>query len=196
MKPGFLKKFLLLSAILFLSMACEISSPKTKLLGGVFFTDEGGYEIQKVNDYTFNEFSGGFEMLVPGTLPTVGPGFLVYGGLIDNEQANEELWKFIIEEEFNFYQFEQPKNRRIDDIPGLIAEFHGVQANTRVNGKLFVAMVDKQQQFIMLGVAPEDDWAKFESIYDMVLKTLKFYIPNRNLKLENKFKRDMNENEF
>jgi len=56
-------------------------------------------------------------------------------------------------------------------------------------------MVGKKQQFILIGFAPENEWKKFEPIYDTVLKTVKFYIPNRSLKFENKYKREINEKE-
>ncbi len=196
MRLNYLKKFLFISVTLFLTIACTLSTHKTRFLGGVYFTDEGGYEIQKVTNYTFTEFSGGFEMVMPGSNQQVGPGFLVYGGLIDEERTNEELWNLITKEEYKFYQFEEPKNRKIDDIPGLIAVYQGVQENIKVKGKIFIAMVDKNQQFIMLGSAPEEEWNNFESIYEMVLRTVKFYIPNRSVKFENKYKRDINENEF
>ncbi|MBW6471931.1 MAG: hypothetical protein K0B14_02300 [Anaerolineaceae bacterium] len=48
----------------------------------------------------------------------------------------------------------------------------------------------------MLGFAPEDEWRKFEPLYDMVLKTVKFYIPNRMMKFVNKYKRDIDIIEF
>jgi hypothetical protein len=83
----------------------------------------------------------------------------------------------------------------VDGISGLLGEFHGLQNNTKVFGKLFLTMVDKKQQFILIGFASENEWKKFEPIYDMVLKTVKFYIPNRSLKFENKYKREINENE-
>lgn len=184
MKPENLKRFLFFPVILFLTIACAISTPKTRYLGGVYFTDEGGYEIQKVNEYAFDEFPGGFEMVMPDTSPLEGPGFIVYGGLIDQDRTTKELWDFITQEDFKNFQFEEPKERKIDSYNGLIADFHGIQENTAVRGKLFAVMIDQKQQFIMLGFSPEDEWRKFEPLYDMVLKTVKFYIPNRMLQFE------------
>lgn len=48
----------------------------------------------------------------------------------------------------------------------------------------------------MIDFAPEDEQRKFESLFDMVLKTVKFYIPNRVLKLENPYKRHIDENVY
>ena len=190
------KRIQIFSIFLCLSIGCVLSTSTTTLLSGVYFTDAGGYEIQTVNDYTFNEFSGGFEMLTPGSSILVGPGFLVYGGLIEEERTNEELWNLITQNNYQNFQFEEPKARKIDLISGFIGEFQGVQASKNIRGKLFLTMVGQKQQFIMLGFAPEDEWEKFEPIYNKVLKTVKFYIPNRSLKFENNYKRDINENEF
>lgn len=191
-----LKKISLSTFLLLLTIGCALSTQNTRLLGGVYFTDPGGYEIQLVKDYIVNEFSGGFEMLKPGSSILVGPGFLVYGGLIEEERTNEEIWNLITQEKYKDFQFDEPKARKIDSISGFIGEFQGVQASKNVRGKLFLTMVDQKQQFIMLGFAPEDEWKKFESLFDVVLKTVKFYIPNRVLKLDNPYKRYVDVNEF
>lgn len=196
MELAHLKKIFLSTFLLLLTISCALSTPTTRLLEGVYFTDQGGYEIQLVKDYTLNEFSGGFEMLTPGSSILVGPGFLVYGGLIEEERTNEELWNLITQEEYKNFQFEEPKARKIDSISGFIGEFQGVQANKNIRGKLFLTMVGQKQQFIMLGFAPEDEWRKFESLFDTILKTVKFFIPNRVLKLDNPYKRHIDENEF
>lgn len=196
MRSNHLNKFIIFSVIQFLTIACALTTSTTRQLGSVYFTDEGGYEIQKVNDYTFKEFSGGFEMVRSDSKLAVGPGFLVYGGVIEKERTNEELWNLFTQEKYKSYQFEKPKNRTIDDIHGLIGGFQGQQGNVKVKGKIFVTMVDDNQQFILIGFAPEDEWSNFKSLFNKVLKTIKFYIPNRSFKFENKYKRDIKDNEI
>ena len=131
-----------------MTIACALSTSTIRLLGSVYFTDEGGYEIQKVNGYTFKEFPGRFEMVRLDSKLAVGPGFLIYGGIIDG--------------------------------------FQGLQGNVKVKGKFFVTMVDDNQQFILIGFAPEDEWRNFKSLFNKVLKTVKFYISNCSIKFENK----------
>jgi len=190
------KIILIIPTILFLTIGCALSNPKYRLYGGVYFTDEGGYEVQKIKDYSFTEISGGFEMIKLDSNPFVGPGFQVYGGLVDQERTTEELWNFLTEKEYQSYQFEEPKDRKIDGYTGRLAEFHGIQDNTNIRGKLFAVMMDQKQQFIMLGYAPEDEWRKFETLYNMTLKTVKFYIPNRVIKFDNPYRRDIDKSEF
>jgi len=145
MELAHLKKICLSTFLLLLTISCAVSTPTTRLLEGVYFTDPGGYEIQLVKDYIVNEFTGGIEMLKPGSTILVGPGFLVYGGLIEEERTNEELWKLITLEKYNNFQFDDPKARKIDSISGFIGEFQGVQASKNVRGKLFLSMIDENE---------------------------------------------------
>ncbi len=185
MIKNFDKRYLFFPLIFIIITGCALSTPKSRLYGGVYFTDEGGFEIQKINNYTFKEVPGGFEMMSPDSQAMVGPGFYGYGGLLDQERTTDQLWEFLSEHEFKDFQFEEPKNRKIDGYTGFMAEFEGLQENIKIKGKLFAVMFNQNQQFYLLGFAPEDEYRKFESLYDMTLKTVKFYIPNRSLKFEN-----------
>ena len=183
---------------LFLSQftACSLLTPGTNLLGRVFFSDAGGYEVQLVNDYTFKENESGFEMLSPGSEPLIGPGFIGIGGLIEEERTNEDLWNSVTLDEYKNYQFDTPKTRKINGISGLIAEFTGSQDEISVRGKIYIAMVNEKQPFVLIGFYPEDEWRRFEPLYDRVLGTVKFYIPNRSVIFDNPYRRDINEDEF
>jgi len=83
-------------------------------------------------------------MITSGSLPFVRPGFYVYGGLVDEKLTREELWNFLTQEEYKFYPFDKPKVRKIDGYTGLIAEFHGIQVNTNIRGKLYTVMMDQK----------------------------------------------------
>lgn len=196
MKPGKRQIKWLFFVIMFLTTACVISLPAPSLLGRVHFTDSGGYEVQVVNEYTFQEFEGGFDMLSPGSEPLIGPGFLGFGGMIEEERTNEDLWNFVTQEEYKNFQFDEPKTRKIDSISGLISEFEGVQDGVNVRGKLFLTMVGQKHQFVLIGFSPEDEWRRFEPLYDKVLRTVKFYIPNRSVIFDNPYRRDINEDEI
>jgi len=196
MRPGKRQHHLMFFVILFLTTACTVNLPGSTLLGRVHFTDSGGYEVQVVNEYTFEELEGAFEMLSPGSEPLIGPGFIGFGGLIEEERTNEDLWNFVTLDVYNDFQFEIPKPGKVDSNTGLISEFEGVQDGVSVHGKLFLTMVSEKHQFVLIGFAPEADWKKFEPIYDRVLKTVKFYIPNRTLILDNPYRRDIEKDEF
>lgn len=196
MKQDFDMRYLIFPLILILLMGCTLSTSKSRLYGGIYFTDQGGFEIQKINNYTFKEYPRGFEMMSQDADPFVGPGFQGYGGLLEQERSTQELWEFLTQEEYNDLEFNRPKNRKIDGYTGLIAEFDGVRENTKIKGKLFAVMFDQNQQFYLIGFAPEDEYRKFESLYDMTLKTVKFYIPNRVIKFQNPYKRNIGEGEL
>lgn len=196
MNIGKQQKIMIFSVIFILTTACTFSLPRSKLLGRVHFSDAGGYEVQLVNDYTFQEFDGGFELLFPGSEPLIGPGFIVLGGLIEGQRSNEEFWNLITQEKYRNYQFDEPKARKVDSISGFIGEYQGIQQGKNIKGKLFLTMVAQNHEFMLIGFSPEDEWKKFEPNYDMVLKSVNFYIPNRTLKLENPYKRDIRDDEL
>ena len=99
----------------------------------------------------------------------------IFGSLTDQEQTNEEMWDMITQQSTTTLDFDKPDKYKVDDVRGLLAEFDGEQAGEEVRGKVFVVMVKPDQQFIMFGIAPKDEWKKFEPVYMKVLDLIKFF---------------------
>lgn len=162
--------------VVIVSMACSLGRSKSSNDStDVYSTDEGGFSFQILADYTLNEVLAGVEMVAPDGIPEVGPGMQLYGGITDQELTNNELWELVTDPEIGLFEFDKPKKLKVDGVNGLVAEFKGEQAGVAVKGKIYLAMVKPDQQFMMFGIAPEGDWKKFVSTYDKVLDTVKFH---------------------
>ncbi|MDO9088333.1 MAG: hypothetical protein Q7U53_19160 [Anaerolineaceae bacterium] len=176
MKKRNIAFMVLIMIVLIVSMACNLGkSTSSKDSNEIYTSDEGGFSFQILEDYTVNEVLAGVEMVAPDGIPEVGPGMQLYGGITDQEQTTDELWELVTDPEIGLFEFEKPKKYKVDGVNGLIAEFKGEQAGEAVKGKIFLVMVKPDQQFFMFGIAPEDDWKRFVSIYDKVLDTVKFH---------------------
>lgn len=132
------------------SIACNLGKfGNNDLSEDEYSSNEGGFSIQKMKDYTFSEVLGGIEMTATGAQPEVGPGFQVFGSLTDQEQTNDEMWEMITQQSDTTLDFDKPDKYKVDDVRGLLAEFEGEQAGEEVRGKVFVVMVKPDQQFFM-----------------------------------------------
>lgn len=162
--------------VLMVSMACNLgNSANREDSEDIFTIDEGGFSFQIIEDYTINEILAGVEMTATDAIPEVGPGMQLFGSLTDQEQTTQEMWDTITNPESSQFDFEKPKKYEVDGKDGLIAEFDGEQAGEVVRGKIFVVMVEPMQQFMMFGIAPENDWKDFESTYEDVLDSVEFF---------------------
>ncbi len=170
-------KFLIIVLVISLSsIACNLGKFESNdLFGEEYSSEEGGFSIQKVKDYTFADVLGGIEMTAPNAEPQVGPGLQIFGSLTDHEQTNEEMWDIITQPGNTSFEFDKPDKYKVDGTRGLLAEFDGEQNAVEVRGKVFLVMVKPDQQFIMFGVAPKEDWKDFEPVYMKVLDSVKFF---------------------
>jgi hypothetical protein len=175
-------KLLIVILVIFLgTVACNISSfgnnknSEDEISSNEYSSKEGGFSFEIVEDYTINEILAGVEMTAPDATLEVGPGMQLFGSLTDQEQTTEEMWDIITNPESSQFEFEKPKKYEVDDEKGLIATFEGEQAGEPVKGKIFLVMVKPDQQFMMFGIAPQDEWKEFEDIFDDVLVSVKFF---------------------
>jgi hypothetical protein len=161
--------------VLLVSMACNLGkSTGNKAVTDVYTSEEGGFSFKILKDYSLNEVLGGVEMTAPDAIPEVGPGIQLFGTITDQEQTTEGMWDLVTDPEIGQFTFDKPKKYTVDGQKGLIAGFEGEQVGESVKGKIFLVMVKPDQQFMMFGIAPEKEWKKFESLYDDVLKSVKF----------------------
>ena len=173
---------LIVILVIFLgTVACNIGSfdnnknSEDEISSNEYSSKEGGFSFEIVEDYTINEILAGVEMTAPDATLEVGPGMQLFGSLTDQEQTTEEMWDIITNPESSQFEFDKPKKYEVDDEKGLIATFEGEQAGEPVKGKIYVVMVKPNQQFMMFGIAPQDEWKDFEDIFDDVLVSVKFF---------------------
>lgn len=181
MNKRIFKFSIVLMIIALVSIACNIGKFDSNDMSrdgnsdDKYSSQEGGFSFQKVKDYTISEVLGGIEMTAPGAQPEVGPGIQIFGSLTDQEQTNEEIWDIITQPGNTNFDFDKPDKYKVDGARGLLAEFNGDKNGIEVRGKVFLVMVKPDQQFIMFGVAPKEDWKDFEPVYMKVLDSVKFF---------------------
>jgi hypothetical protein len=181
MKRKIFKISIILMMISLVSIACNLGkfegsdSSSDDNSSNEYSSKEGGFSIQKVQDYTFSEVLGGIEMTAPGAQPEVGPGMQIFGSLTDQELTNDEMWDMITQQSATTFDFDKPDKYKVDDVRGLLAEFEGEQSGEEVRGEVFVVMVKPDQQFFMFGIAPKEEWRKFEPVFMEVLDSVKFF---------------------
>ncbi len=170
-------KFLIIFLVVaMVSIACNIGKFEgSDVSEDEYSSQEGGFSLQKVKDYTISEVLGGVEMTAPGAQPEVGPGIQIFGSLTDQEQTNDEMWDMITQQSTTTFDFDKPDKYKVDGVRGLLAEFEGEQAGEEVRGKVFVVMVKPDQQFFMFGISPKENWKKFEPVFMQALDSVEFY---------------------
>ena len=155
------------------ALACNLGGRRQVELGETFQSDAGGFILQTIPDYEFEEFFGMVLMTAPGADPDIGPYVIAYGEVLDEEISSQEVLDYM-KMTADGFEFGSEENKSIDGIEGLLADFSGVEKGTNVQGKVFVAMPRPMQEFYIIALAPEDEWKDFEPIFDAVLESVSF----------------------
>jgi hypothetical protein len=155
------------------ALACSLGGGKDIPLGETFQSDVGGYIVQKVPDYQFEETFGMAIMMPEDAQQDVGPFIMVYGGLIEENKSTQAILDEM-KAQAEFAEFSNPKQTRVDGIEGLLVEFSGEEGGQMLKGKLFVVAPFPSQEFYMTAISPEGRWKEIEPVYDAVLKSVKF----------------------
>ena len=168
------KPLILITIMLIVSaLACRLGGRSQVELGETFQSDAGGFILQTIPDYEFEEFFGMVLMTAPGVDPDIGPYVIAYGEVLDEEISSQEVLDYM-KMTADGFEFGSEENKTIDGVEGLLADFSGVEKGTNVQGKVFVAMPRPMQEFYIIALAPEDEWKDFEPIFDAVLETVSF----------------------
>ena len=157
-----------------LSLACNLGKKSSDLLGEEYRSEEGGFSINKVNDFSFDDTIGIVNMTAPDASPETGPGIMVMGGLMEEEMSNEDLLE-TMKAQASTIEVGKPKKTKVDGVSGLLADLSGEYQDVTIKGKIFMAMVSPKQEFVMMGLAPKEEWKDLEPIYDAVLDTVTFF---------------------
>ncbi len=168
------KPLLLITLSLILAgMACRLGGRSRVELGEKIQSDYGGFILQTIPDYEIEEFFGMVYMIAADADPDFGPFIMAAGELHDEDITPQQLLDQM-QGETEDIEFGAAKQNRVDGIDGLLVEFSGEEAGRTVKGKVFVATPQPQQEFYIVGMAPEDQWKDFEPYFDAVLASVSF----------------------
>ncbi len=144
-------------------------------LGETFRSEVGGFSLQKVVDYEFNEIFGMVIMMPADASDDVGPFIMAYGELTDKNVNAQGVWDDMQGETDDDISFSKPKKVKVDGVEGLLIEFSGEEDGTPLRGKVFVAAPFPNQSFQLTALAPKARWKELEPIFDAVLKSVHFF---------------------
>lgn len=151
----------------------------TLMLGERFRSEAGGFSIQKVNAYNFEEVIGMVNMVAPDADPSGGPGIMVIGALNPSETTNEQLLEKTKASAAGFtFSSAQPVD--VFGKSGLAVDVDGESGGVPVKGRIVVVMVTPLQQFSMVGISPSTRWGELEPIFENVLASVAFFDPDPN----------------
>ena len=172
---------LVILALVLSSLACSIGKKSDEapmkssdVLGEAYRSEEGGFVIQKALNYNFEDTIGIVNMTAPDGTPDSGPGIMAFGGIMDREYTNEELLE-TMRTQSGGLEVGKSKGKKVSGVDGLLAEISGDNNGTAVKGRVFVAMVSPMQEFVLMGLAPEERWKELEPIYEEVLASVSFF---------------------
>ena len=168
-KPLIAISFMLILAALSCSLGGRGASP----LGETYQSDQGGFILQKVTEYEFEETFGMVLMKAPGADPDVGPFIMVYGGLMEEDLNSQDILDEM-QTQAGDMKFNSTKKTKVDGIEGLLVEFSGIEEDQVVKGKLFVVAPRPLQEFYIVAIAPEERWKELEPTFNLVLKSVSF----------------------
>ena len=154
--------------------ASSVETAPTELMK----SEEGGFEFEPIKDFTTTESSGWVSMLAPGANEETGPLIMIIGGMNDIEMDTEEFFTKMVSESVDA-EFSTPKKVRVDGIDALDVNvnFTNLVEGEDAKARMVVAIVNSYQTFVMMGVAPTDQWKDLDKKFDRVLKSINFITP-------------------
>ncbi|HOE69555.1 MAG TPA: hypothetical protein PLE10_02550 [Brevefilum sp.] len=167
---------LIITMLLIATLACSLGGKKGPQLGETYRSEAGGYSLQQVPDYDFEEFWGMTMMSPADADEKFGPMIMVYGLPNDDNLSVQGLMDEMTGQDDEFSaEYSKPKKTKIGGVEGLLVDFKGIEDGQKLKGKLFVALPYPEQTFYMTVLSPEDRWKEVEPIYDAVLKSVSFF---------------------
>jgi len=159
--------------LLIATLACSLGKKDEVVLGETFQSESGGFSLQKVPEYKFEEVLGMVIMMPSDAQQDVGPFIMAYGDLMDEEKTTQDILAEM-QAQTNNAQFDDPKETEVGGVKGLLVAFSGDEDGQALKGKVFVAAPYPKQEFYMTALAPEDRWEELEPLYDAVLNSITF----------------------
>jgi hypothetical protein len=173
MEKNIKQGFLVILVLVMAALACRFGGKSEPLLGETYQSDEGGFILQEVIGYSFDDTFGIVNMTAPGGETDVGPGIMVMGGLVEQAYSNDDLLE-VMRSQSETIEVAKGKKTKVGGVEGLTADLKGEYGGQQVVGKMLVAMPREQQQFVMLALAPEARWKELAPIFDALVDSVAF----------------------
>jgi hypothetical protein len=174
MKKRLSTVLVLILILVIISVACGLGKKSSDLLGEEYRSDYGGFTIKKVKGYDFQDNIGIVEMTSPDGTTETGPGIMVMGGIMEQELTNEDLLESM-KSQASTIEIGRTQKTKVDGVSGLIADLSGDYNGTMIKGKIFMAMFSPKQEFVLMALAPEDQWKDLEPIFNDLLDSVTFF---------------------
>ncbi len=165
---------ILVVVLVFISMACSIGDKKTPPLGEEYRSESGGFLLQKINGYNFEDSLGIVNMTSPDGTVDMGPGVMVFGGLMETETSNEDLLE-TMKTQNSTIEVGKSQTRKVGGVKGLYAPLSGEYNGIEVKGALYVAMYTPYQEFVALALGPKEEWKELDKLFDALLDSVQFF---------------------
>lgn len=176
----------LLSVLAVFLVSCFVTDALSSLGGGgsadqddvpegYYRSDAGGYMFKQLEGYELGESFGITSLLPPGADPETGPMIAMFGGGVEEEKDNETLLESM-KVSMPEGDFSKEKKIKVDGKTGLEIEIEDT-GDKDVVGRMIVVMVTPNQEFVLLGAAPMDEWKQVNKDIDKLLKTIGFFTP-------------------
>jgi hypothetical protein len=166
----------IITMLLIATLACSLGGKKSPKLGETYRSEAGGYTLQRVPDYNFDEFMLMTIMSPADADEKFGPMIMAYGVPNDDNLSVQQLMDELTHQDEDVpAEYSKPKKTKVDGVEGLLVEFKSFEDGQKLKGKLFVALPYPEQAFYLAVLSPEDRWKEIEPIYDAVLKSVSFY---------------------
>ena len=152
------------------------SGTQSYSLGEEYFNNEGGFSFRRISEFDLEMLEGGYTMLsAPDASQDYGP--LV---TLDSEAylggSLEASFQEVLDTFTEAYpiQFTEITDIEIDGWDGKAADFSGTVEDQDVGGSLVYAVVNSADEFLMLGIAPIEQWADLYPVFIEMTLSVQF----------------------
>lgn len=142
---------------------------------GAYRSEAGGYSFKPPEGYDLEESFGITSLLPPGANPEIGPMLAMVGGSVDADLDTETLLEQM-KTSMPEGNFSKNKKIKVDGKKALQVDIEDT-GDEDVVGRMVAVMVAPNQQFVLIGASPRDEWKRVGKEFDRLLKSVKFFTP-------------------
>ena len=146
-------------------------------LGEEIRSEGGGFSFRTIPGYTTEEGFGLASVEAPDADPNTGPAIMLMGSSGEEDYTPEEFFDEFTSDLEEGVELSPPRKIDVDGKPGLIADVSGAPEGEEVVGRIVVVAPTPKHHFIMIAVAPADQWDEFGPLFDAVLASIRFFPP-------------------
>ena len=156
----------------------ELRTPDVAL-GEEYRNQAGGYSFDTIPGYDVENIFGLEGMVAPDDEEV---GILFMGALLKRENLTlDGLYDFAIEEiniDLEDIQLTNKHSITVDGVSGYSVDLRGTNNGENAVARIVVVLISPEQEFIMIGQAPQDRWdSELDVYFEAVLATVQFFEP-------------------